>query len=335
MIDPEISVVIPTRNRPDLVTRAVRSALGQTFTDIEVVVVVDGPDDATIAALAGFADPRLRVVTSPRQEGAPNARNRGAHEARGAWVALLDDDDEWHPEKLSVQRALALGSQVAVPIVISRLVMRTPRADLILPRRLPNPGEPLCEYFTVRRGLVHGDGFIQTSTIMAPAALLRSVPFTPGLARCQELDWVLRALEHGGVDLLVAPRPLVIWHADEDRTRISHSLPWQPMLKWLGDSRSRLSPRAYAALAMSVVSSMAAPTRSPRVFWTLLREATGYGQPSLIDYLTFLQIWLLPRNLRSRLRDLVKGHRRMIGGHRIDPVTTPEVRSPSPSRRAA
>lgn len=335
MAEPEISVVIPTRNRPTLVTRAVHSALHQTFADIEVLVVVDGPDDATLAALSAIGDPRLRVVTSPRQEGAPNARNRGAREARGAWVALLDDDDEWHPDKLSVQRALALGSQAALPIVISRLIMRTPRADLVLPRRLPSPGEPLCEYFTVRRGLVHGDGFIQTSTIMAPTALLREVPFSPGLPRCQELDWALRALEYDGVDLVVAPRPLVVWHADEDRARISHSLPWHGMLDWLRQSRSRLTPRAYAALAMSVVSSMAAPTRSLRVFWTLLREATGYGQPNLIDYLTFLQIWLLPQNLRRRLRDLVKGHRRAPGWRRTRPAAGRKVSSPPPSRQAA
>jgi hypothetical protein len=61
---------------------------------------------------------------------------------------------------------------------------------------------------------------------------------------------------------------------------------------------------------MSVISSMAAPTRSPAVFRTLLREARRHGQPSAIDYLTFLQIWLIPPQLRRGLRDLVLGRRR-------------------------
>ncbi|HEX2416561.1 MAG TPA: glycosyltransferase family 2 protein [Micromonosporaceae bacterium] len=318
--NPEISVVIPTRNRPGLVTRAVRSALDQTFRDIEVVVVVDGPDDATSAALAAISDCRLRVVLSHRPQGAPGARNWGIREARGKWVALLDDDDEWHPDKLAVQWELARRSPVANPIVISRLVMRTPRADLVLPRRLPGPDEALCEYFTVRRGLFHGDGFIQTSTIMAPTALLRRVGFTPGLPRCQELDWALRALEYEGVDLVIAPEALVRWHADEDRERISSSLPYQKMLEWLRSSRSRLTPRAYAALAMSVISSIAAPSRSPRAFWTLLREATRYGQPCPIDYLTFLQVWLIPQEFRRRLRDLVKGRRQQLTAQ---PTTQP------------
>lgn len=304
---PDVSVVIPTRGRPALVTRAVASALAQTHRDLEVVVVVDGPDPATPAALAELDDPRLRVVRLDVSGGAPNARNAGVREARGGWVALLDDDDEWRPEKLAIQRRLADEASVPEPIVISRLTVKTPRAEFVLPRRLPDPGEPLSEYFAVRRGLFHGDGFIQTSTIMAPTALLRRVPFTVGLRRLQELDWALRTLDHDGVDLVIAPEPLVTWHADENRPRISDDSPWQETLEWLRRSRPLVTRRAYAALAMSVVSAMAAPTRDPKVFSTLLREAQRHGHPHLIDYVTFLQTWLVPAELRRGVRDLFKG----------------------------
>ena len=88
--------------------------------------------------------------------------------ATARWTALLDDDDEWLPDKLATQLALATSAPLALPIVASRLLMRTPRADVVLPRRLPRPGEPTSEYLAVRHGLFHGEGFIQTSTIMAP-----------------------------------------------------------------------------------------------------------------------------------------------------------------------
>ncbi|HEY7173441.1 MAG TPA: glycosyltransferase family 2 protein, partial [Micromonosporaceae bacterium] len=207
---PEISVVIPTFDRPALVMRAVRSVLAQTLDDIEVVVVVDGPDDATHSALATVADPRLRVVMLPDQGGAPNARNVGVREARAPWTAFLDDDDEWLPGKLATQFDLAKTAHVPMPIVACRLINRTPRAEFAMPRRLPLPGEPLSEYLTVRHGLFHGDGFIQTSTIMAPTELFRRVPFTVGLRRLQELDWTLRALNYDGVDLIYAADALVI-----------------------------------------------------------------------------------------------------------------------------
>ena len=306
---PEVSVVIPTRNRPHLVTRAVRSVLDQTVPDVEVIVVIDGPDDDTPKALAEIGDPRVRPIALPERGGAPNARNVGVREARAPWTALLDDDDEWLPGKLAAQLELAGGADVPLPIVASRLINRTPRAELIMPRRLPHPAEHLSEYFTVRRGLFHGEGFIQTSTIMAPTELLREVPFTVGLRRQQELDWTLRAVRHPGTALLVAEEPLVIWHTDEDRERISLHTPWESQLAWLRRSRELFTPRAYAAFTLSVLSSMAAGTRSPALFGEILREARAHGRPGALDYLTHLQIWLLPPHLRHALRDRLLGGR--------------------------
>jgi glycosyltransferase involved in cell wall biosynthesis len=307
----KVSVVIPTRNRPALVTRAVTSALAQTMAELEVVVVVDGPDPATVDALGAIGDERLRVVELPKSGGAQNARNTGIGHARGEWTALLDDDDEWLPEKLERQLAVAEPGS----IVASRLYMRTPRADTTLPRRLPEPGQPLSEYLVCRRGLFHGDGFIQTSTIMAPTALFRAVPFTVGLRRLQELDWTLRCLARDGVSLVYAETPLVIWYADENRPRVSFDAPWKQQFEWLKDSRPRLTKKAYAALAMSVVSSMAAPTRSPRVCLSILREAQRNGRPSALDYVAFAQIWLVPRGLRHKVRDRLGGRR-----HTVEPV---------------
>jgi len=309
MSSPEVTVVIPTRFRPELVIRAVGSVLAQTFTDFEVVVVVDGPDDDTRAALAGLGDDRVRVIVLSEKGGAPNARNVGAGAARGRWTALLDDDDEWLPEKLAVQLKLAGGARAATPVVATRLINRTPRAEYVLPRRLPADGEPLSEYFTVRRGLFHGDGFIQTSTILAPTDLFARVPFTVGLRRQQELDWTLRAVRHPDVELIVAEEPLVVWHQDEDRERISLEMPWEDQLAWLRRSRELFTPRAYAAFTMSVLSSMAAPTRSGAVFREILREARDHGRPGALDYVTYLQIWALPPELRHKLRDRILGRR--------------------------
>ena len=343
---PKVSVVIPTRFRPELAVRAVRSALAQTVQNIEVIVVVDGPDDLTVATLAAIVDARLRVVVLPEAGGAPNARNAGVREARAAWTALLDDDDEWLPEKLAVQLQVAEAARRPMPVVASRLINRTPRADSIMPRRLPGEDEPVSEYLTVRRGLFYGDGFIQTSTIMAPTVLLRRVPFTVGLHRLQELDWALRAVHHDDVELVFAAEPLTIWHQDENRPRISLTSPWEAQLEWLRASRHLLTPRAYSAIATSVISSMAAPTRSPAVFRTLLREARRHGRPGIIDYLTMAQIWLLPPELRRGLRDLVLGRGRgpaaaaagtaPIGertGVGSAPSGQPAARIPAPRRR--
>lgn len=309
---PDVTVVIPTLNRPVLVTRAVRSALDQTLRNLEVVVVVDGPDEATHAALAALGDDRLRVQEQPERGGAPAARNAGVRAARGEYVAFLDDDDEWLPGKLQAQVDLARSGKVETPIVITKLFVRTPRTEFVLPRRLPDPGEPLSEWLTVRKGPFHGDGFIQTSTIMAPTALLTEVPFKEDLRRLQEMDWSLRALSRDGVDLLIVDEPLVVWYADENRPRISDDAPIRASLAWLRGVRPLVTKRAYAALAMTQVSSMAAQSHSPKVFGKLLYESVRYGRPGVRDVVTFAQIWLVPTRVRRVVRDKLIARR---GGH--------------------
>ncbi|WP_436521323.1 glycosyltransferase family 2 protein [Actinoplanes sp. HUAS TT8] len=303
--EPDVSVVIPTCNRPELAVRAVRSALGQTHQNLEVIVVVDGPDEATAAALGEVGDPRLSVIVLPERGKAPNARNTGARAARGRWTAMLDDDDEWLPTKIERQLELAAASGLESPVVACRMISRTPRADTIMPRRLPEPGEPISEYLLVRRGLFYGDGFVQTSCIMAPTALWHQVPFTVGLRRAQELDWTLRAMKEPGTGLIYVDEPLVLWHQDENRERISLENPWREQLEWLRNSRDLFTPRAYAAFTLSVLSSMAAPTRDSKLFRELLAEAREHGEPAAVDYLTHMQIWALPPSVRHRLRDVV------------------------------
>jgi len=97
-----VSVIIPTHNRADVLGRAIASVLGQTWTDLELFVVDDGSTDATASVLAEFDDPRL---TGMHQEnkGVSSARNLGIAASGGRYIALLDSDDHWMPDKLEKQ----------------------------------------------------------------------------------------------------------------------------------------------------------------------------------------------------------------------------------------
>src|SRR5688572_30016415 len=111
---PEVSVILPVYDRPEYLGVAIASVLGQTFAGWELVVVDDGSGDvATLAILDALRDPRMRIV---RQEhtGSPAAtRNAGIAEAQGTFLAFLDSDDVWLPDKLAVQLA-AMQAQPAL-----------------------------------------------------------------------------------------------------------------------------------------------------------------------------------------------------------------------------
>jgi len=102
VMTPKVSVVIPSYNRANKVPNAIDSVLGQSLTDSEVIVVDDGSSDNTNISLKERFGDKIRYFVQPNQ-GASVARNRGIAEARGEWIAFLDSDDEWEPEKLEWQ----------------------------------------------------------------------------------------------------------------------------------------------------------------------------------------------------------------------------------------
>jgi len=99
----EVSVIMPTYNRADLIGRSVRSVLEQSYGDFELIVVDDGSTDSTPDVVAGFSDERIRYVRCQENRGAAAARNTGVRAARGAYIAFQDSDDEWLPQKLERQ----------------------------------------------------------------------------------------------------------------------------------------------------------------------------------------------------------------------------------------
>jgi glycosyltransferase involved in cell wall biosynthesis len=103
MTNPLVSCIIPVFNGERFLAEAIQSILGQTYKNLEVIVVDDGSTDGTADVVAGFGD----AVTYVRQEnaGPSTARNRGIQEAHGEFIAFLDADDVWHAEKLEKQLA--------------------------------------------------------------------------------------------------------------------------------------------------------------------------------------------------------------------------------------
>lgn len=100
-----VSVVIPTHNRCDLLQRAIKSVQSQSYTDLEIIIVSDGSTDETEKIVGTLADldHRIRLIAYHPAKGGNTARNIGIEAANGEYIAFLDDDDEWLPEKIEKQ----------------------------------------------------------------------------------------------------------------------------------------------------------------------------------------------------------------------------------------
>ena len=105
VMDCLVSIVMPSWNTGAFIAESIRSVLAQTYSNWELIVVDDGSTDNTDEVVASFSDPRIKYFKNPRNVGAALTRNRALREARGEWMAFLDSDDLWAPEKLERQLA--------------------------------------------------------------------------------------------------------------------------------------------------------------------------------------------------------------------------------------
>lgn len=142
MIRPaDVTVVIPTRDRWPRLSLTLNSALNQVGITHEVVVVDDASADETPLRLASVQDPRLRVIRHKTVQGVASARNSGLFAARGTWVAFLDDDDLWSPEKLRSQLDAAMAEGAV--FVYSAIVLLDEHRHVVGSLPLPDPTQLL------------------------------------------------------------------------------------------------------------------------------------------------------------------------------------------------
>ena len=98
-----VSIIMPSYNTGKYIEESIRSVLAQTYENWELIIVDDCSTDDSDAIVEAFSDPRIRYLKNPVNSGAAVSRNWGLREAKGRWVAFLDSDDSWHPEKLERQ----------------------------------------------------------------------------------------------------------------------------------------------------------------------------------------------------------------------------------------
>jgi glycosyltransferase involved in cell wall biosynthesis len=210
----EVSVIIPTYNSAHYVTTAVESVLAQTLPDIEIIVIDDGSTDGTESVMARFGPPVRYIKQANR--GVSSARNRGIAESRGRYIAFLDADDTWCPNKLERQIE-ALGVQPGSRACFSAFT----RVDWdLVPQSVMRCKQGSA---TLQDLLLRGNVIGSICTVIAERSLFEQAGgFDPELSQCADWDmWVrLAAL----TDFLYLDEPLVTYRQHESNMSRDPSL---------------------------------------------------------------------------------------------------------------
>lgn len=204
-----VSVVIPTIGR-ESVAAAVTSALMQTYRVHEVIVVVDADVEISLPD-----DARIAVVHTTGGVGSSGARQLGIDRASGEVIALLDDDDLWHKDKLFEQLTAVASEVLGMWVVASTFeVRRDNELVAIWPRRVIGPHEPVDAYLFRFHSLRFGGASLQTSTLCFPRALAQQVRWSEAAgALHDDPAWLMQVRdEFPSIPIVQIDRPLVQYH---------------------------------------------------------------------------------------------------------------------------
>ena len=197
--EPLVTVVIPTFDSSDTLSRAFQSVINQTYEKLEILVVDDGSTDGTKGLVRSFTDLRIRYLRHDYNLGVAAARNTGVREAKGHYVAFLDSDDEWMNEKIAIQIGALL--ETGERVIAGCTGSYTIRGDHAKANRPPRNGS-WYKRLLMKCGLHPG------STLMAcKTAFERVGLFDEQLSRLEDWDWLLRYAE--SFPLVCLDRPLV------------------------------------------------------------------------------------------------------------------------------
>jgi len=249
----DVSVVVPTRNRSRLLATTLGCVLRQRDVNLELIVVDEASTDNTCAVVGALGDPRVRLVHHDTPHGVSIARNRGAAEARGEWVAFLDDDDLWAPDKLArqVHAANAAGRDWVYTGSVN-----IAKAAQIVSGRPPLPPHEVVVALP-RYNAIPGGG---SNVIVRRTTLLRAGPFATRLRNTEDWEMWIRLAQVGPPAWACSPLMAYRVHTSNSSLNIAEikrgarlieelhhtRADWGRLHRWLAECYLRKGQRAAA-----------------------------------------------------------------------------------------
>ncbi|MDV2474252.1 glycosyltransferase [Rhodococcus zopfii] len=276
VVNMPVSVVIPTIGRESVV-RAVESALAQTV-PVSVTVVVDDPAALDIVT-DSVAARNVTVIGTPGRIGGSAARNLGADVSGGEYIAYLDDDDWWEPDKIEKQLAAARDRTAGKRVLVAS-GMYFHRADSVteIPSHPYDGRGDVASYLVARPRLRFGTHALQTSGLLIGRELHECVRWDESLPKHQDWDYIVRALQKPGSEFVWVPEALV--HVQQDSNgSISKKADHRASLRWLDVHGAAMSGRARADFACTHVLRAALAERSLRGVGRSLSVIARSGAP--------------------------------------------------------
>ncbi|WP_447045831.1 glycosyltransferase family 2 protein [Vreelandella sp. H-I2] len=304
--NPTVSVIIPVYNRAHLLHRALDSVVAQTFKDIEILVIDDFSLDDPYSVIKKYNDSRIKYIRQKENQGVAAARNRGLQDTQSPFVAFLDDDDEWYPDKLLKQVELFLQSPPEVGLIYTGVetVMDEGHTEIQIPTERGNVYRKLLV-----KNCIHGG-----SSAMIRRNLITNVGFfDESLLAIEDYDYWLRISRYYHFDFI--EDPLVRYHdmragtSDTDARRsrnIQANLEARNQFYLKHQAQMRKEGVAHLFLVQSANRHMASHWNDIKSARRLALKAFFHA-PTSRNTIVAMAVTFFPRQLVNRIRKFIYG----------------------------
>lgn len=298
---PSVSTVIATLGRPSL-HRAVESVLRQSHQVDEVIVVAHAGADLTLPV-----DSRISVLRTESGAGPAKSRQAGIDSAQGSVIALLDDDDEWYPDKIGQQLDAAQAVATDQWIIASRVEVRGPGTSRrIWPRKLIIPGQSVAEYLFTFSGFRSGAAVIQTSTLCFPTTLARTVRWDAHEGAIHDEPSWLMDVQHAfpDIQLIQLPEALGVYNVHSASVSRQKQDLSDAYIAWGREYLVSASPRIRGDYYCTSPVSAAVSARSLRGVRRAVSAAVREGRPgpAALNFALLNACRIVLARTRARLR---------------------------------
>lgn len=236
---PFFSVIVPTKDRESELIRSITSVVDQSFSNWELIVIEDGSENQSriVEKIKELNDSRITIITLPNTLNAANARNYGIAKALGNWIAFLDSDDHFVPEKLDIFFKIISETKNTADIYYSQFNQIADKKTSVIPKRGKMECESIGDYIFV------DNNAIGTPGLVVKADWARQTLFDPWCKKHQDYDFLLRS-EHMGARIEFVEK--VLWNREFRKSKNNIGTMEDPIFSgmWLKKYKKYLSSNA-------------------------------------------------------------------------------------------
>lgn len=274
-----VSVVVPTFNRAKVIKNCLSSILNQTYSNLEVIVVDDASDDKTESIVTSIDDSRIKYIRLRQNTQGTKPRNIGIENSHGKYIAFLDSDDTWLPNKIEKQLSYIKKNDSKDVLCFTGVIL-SGLGDLdekIVINRNLNQNEVIIDY-------IINVGWVQCGTFMCSSEIAKKTKFSSTVRKHQDWDFCYR-LAKNNCKFIYLEEALTVYNMADENNQISRNKRFDLSLEWINSIKNDISVKNYYLFLINYVTHNMILTNNKKDAWQIYRKALGHRAITFLGFI--------------------------------------------------